>query len=299
MPEVASLSAHIQRYLDCCRIEKGLAGNSLSAISLDLGGLAQFAEQNRLVEIPGEQDLRGYIDFLYQKGLSSRSIARHLSSLRGFYSHLIGAGAVVADPTEFLSTPKQWKAIPKFLNAGDIEKLLNACDLNEPLWLRNRAMLELLYAAGLRVSELCAVEIADLNADMGIIRVTGKGNKQRLVPVGRQALEILAKYLNTARPAILQRRSTRFLFVTARGTRMTRQMFWTALREMGKRAGIFHGLTPHVLRHSFATHLLENGADLRSVQTMLGHADIGTTEVYTHVVRGRLRRVIDEHHPRA
>ena len=299
MPEVASLSALIQCYLDCCRMEKGLAGNSISAISLDLNGLAAFSKDQRLSHAPCEEDLRNYIDLLYKKGLSSRSIARHLSSLRGFYGHLIASGVVTADPTEFLTSPKQWKAIPKFLNSEDIEKLLNAADLNDPLGLRNRAMLELLYATGLRVSELCTLEVSDLNSDLGVLRVTGKGNKQRLVPAGRQALALVSEYLKSARPTIMKRRASRFLFVTGRGTRMTRQMFWVALRDLGKKAGIFHGITPHVLRHSFATHLLENGADLRSVQTMLGHADIGTTEIYTHVVRGRLRRVVDEHHPRA
>ncbi len=299
MPEVASLSAHIQCYLDSCRMEKGLSVNSISAMSLDLNGLAAYSKDQKLNCAPLEEDLRKYIDILYQKGLSSRSVARHLSSLRGFYSHLITKGAVTADPTEFLTTPKQWKAIPKFLNSEDIDKLLKAADLDDPLGLRNRAMLELLYATGLRVSELCSLEVSDLNLDMGVLRVTGKGNKQRLVPVGRQALAFINRFLESARPAILKRRASRYLFVTGRGTRMTRQMFWIALRDLGKKAGIFHGLTPHVLRHSFATHLLENGADLRSVQTMLGHVDIGTTEIYTHVMRGRLRRVVDEHHPRA
>ncbi len=299
MPEVASLSAHIQCYLDSCRMEKGLSVNSISAMSLDLNGLAAYSKDQKLNCAPLEEDLRKYIDILYQKGLSSRSVARHLSSLRGFYYHLITKGAVTADPTEFLTTPKQWKAIPKFLNSEDIDKLLKAADLDDPLGLRNRAMLELLYATGLRVSELCSLEVSDLNLDMGVLRVTGKGNKQRLVPVGRQALAFINRFLESARPAILKRRASRYLFVTGRGTRMTRQMFWIALRDLGKKAGIFHGLTPHVLRHSFATHLLENGADLRSVQTMLGHVDIGTTEIYTHVMRGRLRRVVDEHHPRA
>ncbi len=299
MPEVASLSAHIQCYLNCCRMEKGLAVNSISAMSLDLNGLAAYAADRKLACAPVEEDLRKYIDLLYKKGLSSRSIARHLSTLRGFYSHLIGAGVISADPTEFLKAPKQWKAIPKFLNSEDIEKLLNAADLEDPLGLRNRAMLELLYATGLRVSELCSLEVSDLNPDMGVLRVTGKGNKQRLVPVGRSALALVNEYLQSARPVILKNRASRYLFVTGRASRMTRQMFWIALRELGKKAGIFHGLTPHVLRHSFATHLLENGADLRSVQTMLGHADIGTTEIYTHVMRGRLRQVVDQHHPRA
>jgi len=160
-------------------------------------------------------------------------------------------------------------------------------------------MLELLYAAGLRVSELCQLELSDLNRDLGVLRVAGKGGRQRLVPVGKSALAAVERYLNEARPALLRGRGSRYLFVTARGTRLTRQAFWKLLLGYGKRAGIFHGLTPHVLRHTFATHLLEGGADLRSVQTMLGHADISTTQIYTHVLRSRLKRTVEEHHPRA
>ena len=299
MTEGATLTAQIHGYLEFCRMEKGLAANSLSSIGLDLNRFDRFSGTDACAGIPGEEQLRNYIDLLYKEGLSSRSIARHLSSLRGLYSYLIGIGTLTADPTEFLTTPKQWKAIPKFLNADQLDKLLSAADLTDPLGQRNRAMLELLYATGVRVSELCSVEISDLNQDLGVLRVTGKGNKQRLVPVGKQALAFVRDYLLVGRPLILKGKSSRYLFVTGRGSSMTRQMFWTAIRETGKRAGIFHGISPHVLRHSFATHLLENGADLRSVQTMLGHVDIGTTEVYTHVVRGRLRRVVDDHHPRA
>ena len=280
-------------------MEKGLAANSLASIGLDLSRFERFSEQELHAPIPAETELRKYTDLLYKEGLSSRSIARHLSTLRGFYGYLSGLGILTADPTEFLTSPKQWKSIPKFLNSHQLEKLLSAADLENPLGQRNRAMLELLYATGVRVSELCGIEISDLNQELGILRVTGKGNKQRLVPVGKQALAYVRDYQSSGRPMILKGKASRYLFVTSRGSSMTRQMFWTAIRETGKRAGIFQGLSPHVLRHSFATHLLENGADLRSVQTMLGHADIGTTEIYTHVVRGRLRRVVDDHHPRA
>ena len=198
-----------------------------------------------------------------------------------------------------MRTPKQWKTIPKFLNLSQIEKLLQAPDMSSPTGIRDRAMLELLYATGLRVSELCRVAVSDLNLEMGVIRTTGKGNKQRLVPVGRSAVEAVRQYLETARGRILKGRGSRYLFVTARGGAMTRQAFWKLLAGHGRRAGIFRNLTPHVLRHSFATHLLEGGADLRSVQTMLGHADISTTQIYTHVMRSRLRKTLDDHHPRA
>jgi integrase/recombinase XerD len=185
------------------------------------------------------------------------------------------------------------------LNAADLERLLEAPPAGKPNGLRDRAMLQLVYASGLRVSELCGVELNDLNLSLGYLRVTGKGNKQRLVPMGQAAMGSIEAYLTGGRPAILQGRASRYLFVTSRGTKMTRQAFWKLLAAHGKASGLFHNLSPHVLRHTFATHLLEGGADLRSVQTMLGHADIGTTQIYTHVARGRLRAVVDKHHPRA
>ncbi len=231
--------------------------------------------------------------------MSSRSVARHLTTLRGFYHYLLRENRITADPTEHLSTPKRWQAIPKFLNLQDIEKLIAAPDVSRPTGLRDRAMLEMLYATGLRVSELCSLGLGEVNLDMGIVRTVGKGNKQRLIPAGKSALSRVAEYLNSARPALLKGRASRFLFVTARGGAMTRQAFWKLLAGYGRKAGIFHGLTPHVLRHSFATHLLEGGADLRSVQVMLGHSDISTTQIYTHVMRSRLRDTITKHHPRA
>jgi integrase/recombinase XerD len=169
----------------------------------------------------------------------------------------------------------------------------------KPTGIRDRAMLELLYAAGLRVSELCQLELPDLNPQMGVLRITGKGGKQRLVPVGRTALQSVSQYLESARPSLLRGRASRYLFITARGGKLTRQAFWKLLAVHGRKAGIYHGLTPHVVRHTFATHLLEGGADLRSVQTMLGHADISTTQIYTHVLRSRLKKTVEEHHPRA
>jgi integrase/recombinase XerD len=240
-----------------------------------------------------------YLNFLYRSGLGSRSIARHLATLRNFYSFLLREGKIASDPTEHVRTPKQWKTIPKFMNLSQIDKLLQAPDGSTPTGVRDRAMLELLYATGLRVTELCRVGVSELNLEMGVLRTTGKGNKQRMVPVGRSAIAAVRQYLETGRPRILKGRGSRFLFVTARGGAMTRQAFWKLLAGHGRRAGIYRNLTPHVLRHSFATHLLEGGADLRSVQTMLGHADISTTQIYTHVMRSRLRRTLDDHHPRA
>lgn len=292
-----ALRPQVQAFLDFCRVEKGLSANSLSAYAADLERLNKFLGEP--AEVPGIEELRHYLDTLYQTGLSSRSVARHVATLRNFCSFLVREGVLATDPSEHLRTPKQWQAIPKFLNLEQIEKLIAAPDRARPTGLRDRAMLELLYASGLRVSELCRVGVSDLNLEMGVLRTTGKGNKQRLVPVGKSAVLAVRAYLESGRSALLKRRASRYLFVTARGGCLTRQAFWKLLGGYGRKAGIFHGLTPHVLRHSFATHLLEGGADLRSVQVMLGHADISTTQIYTHVMRSRLQRVVAEHHPRA
>jgi integrase/recombinase XerD len=291
-----NLKAEISSFLNYCRVEKGLANNTLEAYSSDLQGFAAF--ENFAAGVPGLEDLRRYLDSMYQAGLGSRSIARHLATLRNFYRYLALNCKIETDPTERLVSPKQWQTIPKLMNKEQIDALLAAPDAAKPTGLRDRAMLELLYATGLRVSELCAVRIADLQFEVGVLRTIGKGNKQRITPVGKSALAAVRSYLDSARPELLRGRPSPFLFVTARGGRMTRQAFWKLLAAHGKKAGIFHGLTPHVIRHSFATHLLEGGADLRSVQTMLGHADISTTQIYTHVMRSRLRETIDQHHPR-
>ena len=291
------MSLRIKTFLDHCRIEKGLARNSLEAYSKDLERFSSHFEAS--AELPALEDLRAYTHFLYDSGLSPRSIARHFATLRNFYKYLLTEQVLAADPTEFLVSPKQWSRLPKYLNREEIERLLAAPNPAKPNGQRDRDMLELLYASGLRVSELCAVETSDVQLEMGYVRVTGKGNKQRLVPVGEPALRAISEYLQSGRPLILKTRASRYLFVTSRGSRMTRQCFWNLLNIYGRQAGIFRALTPHVIRHSFATHLLEGGADLRSVQTMLGHADIATTQIYTHVARSRLRQVVDRHHPRA
>ncbi len=291
------MSAHVASFLDFCRIEKGLSRTTISAYRADL---ARFAASLPSGGQPGSPEaVRRYIDSLYQARMASRSIARHIATLRNFYAHLIEKGAVDTDPTAHLTAPRQWQSLPKYLNKQQIDDLLTAFDGSKPQGLRDRAMLELLYASGLRVSELCSVRVSDLEMNMGVVRVVGKGNKHRIVPVGKSALAAVERYLGNGRPQMLKGRASPYLFVTNRGSAMTRQCFWTLLGAYGKKAGIFHNLTPHVLRHTFATHLLEGGADLRSLQSMLGHADISTTQIYTHVVRARLRRTVDEHHPRA
>jgi integrase/recombinase XerD len=297
MQAVASITAQIASFLDFCRIEKGLAKTSVDSYRLDL---ERFSASLR----PGDnlEDaacLRRYLDSLYQAGMASRSIARHLATLRNFYRFLLEKGSITTDPTELLTAPKQWQSLPKYLNSQQINDLITTPDLTRPQGLRDRAMLEFLYATGLRVSELCRVKVSDLEMNMGFVRVVGKGNKHRIVPVGKSALEAVARFLESGRPRLLKGRASPYLFATNRGGAMSRQAFWKLLGAYGKQAGIFHDLTPHVLRHTFATHLLEGGADLRSVQTMLGHADISTTQIYTHVMRSRLRRTVDEHHPRA
>lgn len=298
MTSASTLPAAVRSFLNFCRIEKGLAVNSVESYGSDLARFAAWLNL-RSVWPPSPDDIRAYLDHLSSSGLSGRSVARHLTTIRNFARFLVSEMAIPSDPTELVPMPRQGTAIPRTLNTGQIDRLSVSPNAGTPLGLRDRAMLELLYASGLRVSELCQVQVSDLNGDLGILRVTGKGNKQRIVPVGGGALRAIEEYRATARPAILKGRASQYLFVTARGTKMTRQGFAKALGVHGREAGIFHGISPHVVRHSFASHLLEGGADLRSLQTMLGHADISTTQIYTHVLRSRLRQTVDRYHPRA
>jgi integrase/recombinase XerD len=290
------LRTKIPAFLNFCRIEKGLSKNTLDAYSADLTRFSAFLGE--AATQPETEVLHHYIDHLHRCELGNRSIARHLATLRNFYGFLLTEGLIESDPTENLHGPRQWQTIPKFLNLEEINRLIQAPDAGRPTGLRDRAMLELLYATGLRVSELCRLGVSDLKLDMGVLSTTGKGNKQRLVPVGKEAIRAVEEYFKIGRPGLLKGRASRYLFVTARGGCLTRQAFWKLLAGYGRKAGIFRGLTPHVLRHSFATHLLEHGADLRSVQMMLGHADISTTQIYTHVMRSRLRDTVEKHHPR-
>jgi len=299
-PPEGPLRRQATAFLNFCRLEKGLSSNSIEAYTADLAKFSSFMQSHAPAgRWPDAEDLRYYIDHLHQTGLSARSVARHVATLRNFCGFLLREGLVATDPTEHLHAPRQWQTIPKFLNLEEIEKLIQAPDVSRPTGLRDRAMLELLYATGLRVSELCQLGKSDIDTSLGYLRTTGKGNKQRLVPVGAAALQAVEAYLAGGREALLKGRPSRYLFVTARGGCLTRQGFWKLLAGYGRKAGIFRGLTPHVIRHSFATHLLEGGADLRSVQAMLGHADISTTQIYTHVMRSRLRETVDRHHPRA
>ncbi len=297
MPERAEIAAAVQSFLDFCRVEKGLAANSVDAYRRDLERYTSFL---KILGAAGPAEgVRAYLDSLYQAGLASRSIARHLTTLRNFYQFLVREGRCELDPTALVALPRQGRSLPRFLNQDEVERLLAAPDQGAPVGARDRAMLELLYATGLRVSELCRLQLGDLNLEVGVLLAHGKGNRQRMVPVGKTALASVGAYLEGARGRLLRGRHSRYLFVTARGGPLTRQAFWKLTSRYGLKAGIERRPTPHGIRHSFATHLLEGGADLRSVQTMLGHADIATTQIYTHVLRSRLRQTVDEHHPRA
>lgn len=290
----------IAEFLNYVRVEKRLSANTAVAYERDLRRYAAFLEKSgRSLEEANRADVQRYLASLYAAKLDGRSIARHLVTLRGFYRHLLRDCVLETDPTLNLESPKTWKTLPHFLSLEEVDRLLAAPDPAKPEGQRDQAMLELLYSSGLRVSELVTLRSGDLHAELGYLQVTGKGSKQRLVPVGRSALAALEAYARQARPLLLLRRASPFLFVSRRGTRLTRQAFWKIIGAAGRRAGIRQHMSPHVVRHSFATHLLARGADLRSVQQMLGHADISTTQIYTHVLAERLKQVYLRHHPRA
>lgn len=291
-----TLAASVNSFLTYCRIEKGLAQNSLLAYGRDLNHFAAFCRNLPEVDAPAVQS---YLDSLYKAGISPRSIARKLTSIRCLFDFLLREGRIESDFVRLMPLPRQWTTLPKFLTPAQVDSLLAAPSVETPRGMRDRAMLQFLYATGVRVSELCAVETSAVNLDLGYVRVFGKGRKERMVPLGREAASAVSEYLAAPRAKLLAARPSRYLFVTSRGGRMTRQGFWKLLKQHGKSVGIWHKLTPHAVRHSFATHLLERGADLRSLQAMLGHADISTTQIYTHVLRERLRRIVVEHHPRA
>jgi integrase/recombinase XerD len=300
-PVQGTLSGCAQSFLNFCRVEKGLADASISSYKTDLERLTRELRVSDREATAA--DLAAHVERLYTAGLSPRSIGRHVATLRNFYRFLTAEGAIAQDPAEFLTAPKTWSTIPKYLNREEVERLLAAPlappKKVKPADLRDKAMIELLYASGLRVSELCKLELSNVERKLGVLKVTGKGNKQRIVPFGEPAGDAMDRYLADARPLLLDGKGSKYLFVTARGRAMVRQTFWLLLRKHGRAAGIFRRLTPHVVRHSFATHLVEGGADLRSVQVMLGHSDISTTQVYTHVAQRRLRDTIDRHHPRS
>ena len=301
MTEITAFEQRMRSYLHFCRMEKGLAANTIASYRRDLEQFERFLKKQQIQDLQSItlKTLRSYLDYLQNIGLAPRSIARQISNLRGFFGFLTTEAYLVQNPAELLQAPKIGSALPRYLDLNQVNRLLEPAERTSATEIRNRAMLELLYATGVRVSELIRLRISDLDRTEGVVRVIGKGNKQRFIPVGREALRSVGEYLEGPRAEILKQRPSPYLFVTAQGKPMTRQGFWKLLRLRGRAAGVRGKLSPHVLRHSFATHLLEGGADLRSVQTMLGHADIGTTQIYTHVMRSHLRKTIEEHHPRA
>jgi integrase/recombinase XerD len=295
------ISATISSFLTYVKVEKGLSSNTVSAYRRDLVKFDVFAQKRKLsLEAVSRDDLVDFLASLYRLKLESRTVARHLVTLRNFFRFAQIQELITTDPSINLESPKIRRSLPGYLRLEEVERLLEQPDSTTALGLRDRAMLEVLYSTGLRVSELIGLRVSDLDSKVGCVRCIGKGDKERIVPVGRKALLMVEKYLRDARPKLLGRlRGSPTLFVNRRGVSLSRVGVWKILSGYGKRAGLGVSLTPHMLRHSFATHLLERGADLRSVQLMLGHADISTTQIYTHVVEERLKQIYKAHHPRA
>ncbi len=290
----------LERFLDFLKIEQGSSGNTADAYARDLERFAIYARTkgaNSPKDVTARQ-LREFVYHLKDIGLAPTSIRRNVSAVRTYYRFLLGEGLVVSDPSERLETPKRWRTLPDVLTVEEVERLIGAATLDEPFAFRDRAMLELAYGAGLRVSEWISIGVRDVMLDEALVRVFGKGSKERLVPIGRRAIGAVAVYARELRPRLERGGGKSVLFLNARGTPLSRMGAWKILRKYVDKAGIEKRVTPHTLRHSFATHLLEGGADLRAVQEMLGHADISTTQIYTHVDREYLRSVHKQFHPR-
>jgi integrase/recombinase XerD len=295
----ADNQALLDNFIDHLWLEDGLSKNTLQSYRLDLDAFAGWLLQteNKPLDQAVQADIQQYLAVRFPQS-KPRSISRLIASLRRFYRHALREGRITVDPTLQIDSPKLPRSLPKSLNEDEVEALLDAPDTVQPIGMRDRAMLELLYACGLRVSELVGLKVTEVSLQEGVIRVTGKGSKTRLVPMGEEAVEWIGRYLKEARPGILQNRLSDSLFVTQRGAAMTRQAFWYLIKRYALLAGIHKPMSPHVLRHAFATHLLNHGADLRVVQLLLGHADISTTQIYTHVARERLKQLHAIHHPR-
>ena len=291
--------AILDEFIDRIWLEEGLARNTLDSYRQDLSHFAIWLEKDAAKDLlEAEQfDIQRYLAFKFPIS-KPRSVSRLIASLRRLYRFALRENRITVDPTLQIESPKLPRSLPKSLSEDDVVALLNAPNLNDSIGLRDRAMLEILYASGLRVSELVDLKVTEVSLSEGVVRVTGKGSKTRLVPMGEVAVDWISRYLNEARPAILEKRLSDSLFVTQRGSSMTRQAFWYLIKRYALVAGIHKPMSPHVLRHAFATHLLNHGADLRVVQMLLGHSDISTTQIYTHVARERLKQLHTAHHPR-
>ena len=291
----------LDEFSDALWLEDGLSRNTLDSYRRDLDKFADWLQVNRKIGLlqTTPADIQAYLgDLLLKQKAKASSTGRNISSLKRLFRYLLRQNRITTDPTLQIDTPKLPRSLPKSLSEADVEALLNAPDTQTPLGLRDRAMLEVLYASGLRVSELVTLRVSQVSMDMGVVRVMGKGSKERLVPLGEVALEWLRRYLADGRNVLLGRQSSDAMFVTARAEGMTRQMFWYLIKKHALRGGLAVALSPHTLRHAFATHLLNHGADLRVVQMLLGHTDISTTQIYTHVARERLKTLHSQHHPR-
>lgn len=291
--------ALLDEFSDRLWLEEGLSRNTLESYRRDLAQFGEWLQQQAAKPLlsAGQGDIEQYLAKRTPES-KARSISRLVASLRRLYRFALREGRIEVDPTLLIGTPKLPRSLPKSLSEEEVERLLKAPDTGVELGLRDRAMLETLYATGLRVSELVSLKVSEVSLDMGVVRVTGKGNKTRLVPLGEEALDWIARYMREARPVLMHGHVSDDMFVTQRGEGMTRQAFWYLIKRYAKLAGIIKHLSPHVLRHAFATHLLNHGADLRVVQMLLGHADISTTQIYTHVARERLKQLHKNHHPR-
>ncbi|WP_188206074.1 site-specific tyrosine recombinase XerD [Alkalibacillus aidingensis] len=291
----------VQDFIHFLKIEKGLADNSISSYQRDLKQYITFMkEQEQLTNIEEieRHHIRSFLSELHLQGKSSASISRMISTIRSFHQFIVREYQVTHDASLHIEKPKTERQLPKVLSNPEVERLLNI-EGDKPIDLRNKAMIETLYATGLRISELLALKVDDLHLLMGFVRVFGKGGKERIIPLGRHAQHAIQQYVDEARPILLKKNKNDALFLNHRGNNMTRQGFWKVLKALAKSQGIVKEITPHMLRHSFATHLLENGADLRAVQEMLGHSDISTTQIYTHVSKSRLKDIYKDYHPRA
>ena len=286
-----------ENFLTYLTVEKGLARNTVASYHADLKKYGLFLGERKTAPVSATTaDIIDFLEVLRNEGYSSASISRYISSLKALYKYMLMETEIDLDPSENIQTPRKWERLPKALSVSDVMTLLETGSAGKTA-LRDSAMVELLYSSGLRVSELVSIKLGDINFEAGFIRVVGKGSKERVVPVNARALEKVKRYIHEERPAILKKRRSPYLFVTRIGGQMTRQRFWQTLKTIGGRAGVV--LSPHTIRHCFATHLLEGGADLRSVQKMLGHSDISTTQVYTKVTTDRIKKVFKKYHPRA
>ena len=298
-PTLTASEQLIDRFLDAAWMERGLSRNTLTAYRTDLVALARWlAGSGKQVSEAGRADVLAFIADRVEGGARPRSTARQLSSFRRMFRWLVREGRISEDPTARISMPKVGRPLPKALSEGEVEALLEAPNTKENLGFRDRAMLEVLYATGLRVTELVNLKLAQLNLNQGVVRIVGKGDRERLIPLGEESLDWLQQFIAGPREEILLERQSDYVFPTRRGDRMTRQAFWHIIKRYAARAGVHNGLSPHTLRHAFATHLLNHGADLRVVQMLLGHSDLSTTQIYTHVARERLKDLHARHHPR-